>query len=286
MGVHVYNPGEVIIEEGSYGTSAFAIDSGKVEISGMVNGKKTVFASLGKKQIFGEMGLIEDKPRSATVTAVEETSVREITRDGFNELFEKNPKVLLPIVKALFERLRTATRMAAAKIAAASQPEAAKKDQKPEEKIIDERYIIMSGATEFAKQALEFSELEVKEFPFRVGRYTLGQSKATDVLSDNDFYIKEDSPPYYVSRNHFLIDKIDGEICIVDRGSRLGILIDNKKIDESYALKKETTEIIVGSAFSPFSFDITIKGDIKKATSDILTNAPDKPVQKNYEKVG
>lgn len=266
MGVIKYKPGDVIIEEGSFGSSAYVIDSGKVEVSGTVDGKKIVFATLGAKQIFGEMGLIEDKPRSATITAVEDTQAREISREGFNELFEKNPKVLLPIVKALFERLRTATKMAAVKIAAATQPSAA---VAPEEKIIDERYVVMSGMTEFAKKALEYAELEIKEFPFKVGRYTLGYSSlAGDVLSDNDFLIKEDSTPYYVSKNHFMIDKVDGNFVVVDRGSRLGVIVNDKKVTESCILTKEETEVIIGSQYSPFSFKFTIKGQIRRIGVD------------------
>lgn len=280
MGVITFKKGEVIIEEGAIGTSAYAINSGKVEVSGVVNGQKTVFATLGERQIFGEMGLIEDKPRSATVTAVVDTEVNEITRDGFNELFHKNPKVLLPIVKALFERLRTATKMAAAKIAAAATANKDGQDNEEKEEIIDERYIVFSGETEFAKQVLEHSELEIREFPFKVGRYTLGHN---DVLSDNDFTIKEDSPPYYVSRNHFLIDKIDSNFVLVDRGSRLGILVNDKKMEESHILDKDETIIIVGSSYSPFSFRLTIKGKIKKAGPK-KDKDKTKKAEKKYEK--
>jgi CRP-like cAMP-binding protein len=66
-----FKAGDVIIRQGSYETSAYIIESGKVEISITVNDKKTVFAIMGEKQIFGEMGLMDDRPRSATVTALE-----------------------------------------------------------------------------------------------------------------------------------------------------------------------------------------------------------------------
>ncbi len=270
MDTITFQEGDVIIEEGSFGTSAFIIDSGKVEVSGIINGQKVIFATLGDKQIFGEMGLIEDKPRSATITAMTETELREISRDGFNELFAKNPKVLLPIVKALFERLRTATKMVAVKIAAAKSGKGEEDLTKEEDvKIIDERYIIFAGDTEFAKQSLDYAELEVKTFPFKVGRYTLGHQRSNDILSDNDFFIKEDSTPYYVSKNHFLIDKVDENIVIIDRGSRLGVIVDGKKVDDSQILKTNgLTEIIVGSSFSPFSYKVEIKGTLKRIYPD------------------
>ena len=110
-----FKAGDVIIRQGSYETSAYIIESGRVEVSIMVNNKKTVFAILGKKQIFGEMALMEDKARSATVMALEETQVSVIDRKSFNEQLTKNPKILFPLIKALFERLRTANQNIAIK---------------------------------------------------------------------------------------------------------------------------------------------------------------------------
>ncbi len=275
MPVQKFNKGDVVIEEGSFGTSAFVINSGKVEVSSSVNGQKIVFATMNAKQIFGEMGLIEDKPRSATITALEETELREISRDEFNELFSKNPKVLLPIVKALFERLRTATRLATAKIASMTGVTTTEEDSTTpsisKDLVIDERYLVVTGATEFAKESLEYKELIVDKFPFKVGRYILDIKKTSNVLSDNDFLVKEDSPPYYFSQNHFLFDKIGDKIAIVDRGSRLGLIINDKKVEEAYILKNVVTEVVVGSTFSPFLYDIEIKGVIKRVKPDGTT---------------
>lgn len=253
MAVVRFKKGDVIIKEGAMGTSAYSISSGKVEVSGEVNGQKAVFATLGEKDIFGEMGLIENKPRSATITALVDTELQEITRDGFNETFHKNPKVLLPIVRALFERLRTATRMAAAKIAAANLPAQDASVTNDD----DDRYVTLVGETEFAKQAMNDEPLDIKKFPFKIGRYTSGRDD--DVLSDNDFSIKENSPPFYVSRNHMLLDKIDGNFVVIDRGSRTGTIVDGKKLDGPHIISKDKISITVGSAYSPFSFETTVK---------------------------
>jgi CRP/FNR family cyclic AMP-dependent transcriptional regulator len=65
--------GEVIFKEGDTSNSVYLIISGKVEVSRQKNYKKTVFATQGPNTIFGEMSLIDGKPRSATVTAIERT---------------------------------------------------------------------------------------------------------------------------------------------------------------------------------------------------------------------
>ncbi len=105
-----YKRGEVIIQQGAHETCAYIIESGRVEVSCMVNEKKTVLAIIGQKQIIGEMALMEDMARSATVTAVEDTLVSVIDRKQFNRLLTENPRKLFPIIKALFERLRTANK--------------------------------------------------------------------------------------------------------------------------------------------------------------------------------
>jgi CRP-like cAMP-binding protein len=135
-----FKTGEVIIKQGSYKTSAYIIESGKVEISIIVNDKKTVFAIMGEKQIFGEMGLMDDRPRSATVMALEDTLVSVIDRKSFNEQLKKNPKIPFPLMKALFERLRTANQNIAVKECLGAQTLGRK--QKEQEK---EGLVIMSG---------------------------------------------------------------------------------------------------------------------------------------------
>ena len=75
MEIETFRKGDVIIEKGTHGTCAYVIESGRVEVSDLVNNKKIVLAVLEEEQIFGEMGLVEDQPRSVTVTAVEDVQL-------------------------------------------------------------------------------------------------------------------------------------------------------------------------------------------------------------------
>ena len=108
-----FKPGEVVIKEGTKGTSAYIILSGKAEVVKR-SGERTIsMATLGKGQVFGDMGLVEDRPRSASVRALSGLKVRVIDREKFNELLHSKPTVLVPIMKILFERLRRTTNMLA-----------------------------------------------------------------------------------------------------------------------------------------------------------------------------
>jgi len=250
MELKTFRKGDVIIEEGSYGTTAYVIKSGKVEVSELVKNKKIVLAILEEGQIFGEMGLVEDQPRSATVTAFEDVQLAVLSRDRFNDLFEENPKVLLPIMKALFERLRTLNRMLMSKEA----PDIVETDEC--EYPHGAELIILSGLNESSSEALGGGELNISKFPFKVGRkHELG---AVDVLSDNDLYL-QDSPPFNVSRNHFLIDKVDGRYVVIDRGSHLGTIVNGRRINVQSVLNRKENEIIAGQHHSPFVFKLEIR---------------------------
>ncbi|MDO8140847.1 MAG: cyclic nucleotide-binding domain-containing protein, partial [Candidatus Brocadiales bacterium] len=107
----VCKKGEIIFKEGDVSDNAYIIKTGQVEISKDTGTQKVVLAVLKEGDIFGEMGLIEDKPRSATATALDDVRLKAINHEKFNELFLKDPASLIPFFKAVFERLRTMNEM-------------------------------------------------------------------------------------------------------------------------------------------------------------------------------
>ena len=99
---------EDIIEEGALGNCAYIIEEGSVEVSKLTpHGEKQVLAILEKSEIFGEMGLIDGQPRSATVTALEDCVMSVCSQETFNNLADHNPESLIPIFKVLVRRLRS-----------------------------------------------------------------------------------------------------------------------------------------------------------------------------------
>ncbi len=67
-----FSADEIVFEEGASGDDAFIIERGTVEVSVLRNGKTIRLAVLGPGEIFGEMSLIDDRPRTATVRAITE----------------------------------------------------------------------------------------------------------------------------------------------------------------------------------------------------------------------
>ena len=78
-----YAAGEEIFRMGDRGRNAYTIERGHVEVSAMRGGKNVVIAEMGRGEIFGEMSMIDDAPRSATITATEDTEVIVIQLSRF-----------------------------------------------------------------------------------------------------------------------------------------------------------------------------------------------------------
>ena len=108
----VYYPGQLIIEQGRAGNRAYYIEKGTVEIFVREDEHEVRVAQLGAGEIFGEMALIEHAERSATVYALEETTVTVISA---HDLEGKIQSITDPAMRALLhimtERLQEANHM-------------------------------------------------------------------------------------------------------------------------------------------------------------------------------
>ena len=98
--------GEIIFHEGNPSDFAYIIGLGSIEILESTSGGQKVLGILGENEIFGEMGLIDGQPRSATARAREDSVVYILTSETFDNMVHENPEALLPILKILTHRLR------------------------------------------------------------------------------------------------------------------------------------------------------------------------------------
>lgn len=95
-----FAPGEVIIARNAPPDYFYLVESGTVEVN--TGGKETdtdaVVLSLGEGQSFGEMGLVDQGARSATVSASTDVTVQKIDCTAFLELCEQNPIVGFKVI--------------------------------------------------------------------------------------------------------------------------------------------------------------------------------------------
>ncbi len=245
--IKTFKPGEIVIKEGAKSTSAYIILSGTAKVTKRIGKKEIKMATLGPKQVFGEMGLIDNRPRSATIVAVSELTVREINNEQFNNLLLTKPAVIIPILRNFFERLRQASKMLAERTAYTY-------IESEKEKSFE---VLMEGQTLEAKDVLGNETLRIAKFPFLVGRMS-AVSPDTDVFYNNDLAIQEEKP-YMISRNHLAIKNESGTIWVEDRGSAFGTIVNGKEIggnsdEHRVLLDKEENQLIIGTAQSRYIF--------------------------------
>jgi EAL domain-containing protein (putative c-di-GMP-specific phosphodiesterase class I) len=103
-----FRAGETIFAEGDPPTTAFLIESGRVEVSRMQGGERRVLGELGPGQLLGEMAVIDEAPRSASATAMTECELAPIDRRQFGERVALSDPVVRSLLLGLLERFRTA----------------------------------------------------------------------------------------------------------------------------------------------------------------------------------
>ncbi len=104
-----YSTGDYIVKQGETGLGLFFITSGKVKVEIESNGSKTVVAQLKDEDFFGELAIIDNKPRSANVVSLEDTRCLLLTRDSFSKLMNRYPEIAIQMAKSLAQRVRETT---------------------------------------------------------------------------------------------------------------------------------------------------------------------------------
>ena len=94
--------GEVIFREGDFGDALYVIVEGRVRISLRAH----VLDTLGERQYFGEMSLLDGEPRSASALAETDALLLRIRQEEFHRILARNFDVALAVIRTLSRRLR------------------------------------------------------------------------------------------------------------------------------------------------------------------------------------
>jgi len=94
-----YAPGAVVVEAGERGDSLYLLLEGRATVAGRSG-------SLGPGDFFGEMALIDGRPRSKTIEAKSQLRTMKLPRRAFIQALQQDPRIGLAIMEALAERVR------------------------------------------------------------------------------------------------------------------------------------------------------------------------------------
>lgn len=103
--LRVYPKNTMIMSESQSGADMFIIQDGRVKISKIVDGTEVTLAILKKGDMFGEMALLENKPRSACAIAEDDCRLMTVNRSNFDQMVSTQPQLIARLTTMLAERL-------------------------------------------------------------------------------------------------------------------------------------------------------------------------------------
>jgi CRP-like cAMP-binding protein len=210
LGYHRHEPGHVIIREGDPGRSFYIIIEGRVRIyKAGEDGKEITLAHLGEGAFFGEMALLSGAPRTANVSAEDDTEVLEISDSVLRRLAGAHPQVARSLKR--FYRLRLLNNVMAISplfkdFDPAEQRQIVEKfrlrQAAPGEILIKEGtqsdglYVVLHGAVEVAAQTVDLATLKEGDIFGEMSLLTRQPATATVTSRGNSLLLR-------LPRDHF-----------------------------------------------------------------------------------
>lgn len=269
MQTRTFPKGDIIFREGDESNEAYRLLSGEVDISIGTRGGVRSLARLMQGEFFGEMSLIDDKPRSATATALTQCEVEIFTEENFSASVLDEPDNLHCYLRTLFDRLRATSALLQWQLNKTAPPDQAKASvesaihgtgvpRTPDtpEPAAPVRLRLISTSEQGAAV-----EVKVSKIPFRIGRATQG-GHGFSPLTPNDLSVP-DQKPYRVSRNHCIIERSGENFLVRDLGSRLGTIVNDSPLGIEFSafvapLKPGENTLVLGSKSGPHHFRVEV----------------------------
>ena len=105
-----YVPNQIIFCEFEPGYEFYFIQKGRVKISKIINNREKTVDMLGPGDVFGEMAILEEEPRSATIIAIDHVRALKFHRDNFDVLLQGNPQLAYKLLLIFSKRIYDAKR--------------------------------------------------------------------------------------------------------------------------------------------------------------------------------
>lgn len=261
MAEQEFAAGHVFFRPGDPGDRAYLLHAGRVEL---LAGAAEPLARVGLFEagdVFGEMALVEERPRGLTARAVAAGRATPMARDEFERLLTDDPARTRHYLRSLFERLRAR----AARPAGGGDPAGPPAPPAPAELPLGRGdpagwAVVVHPLTREAARTLPDEGLLVARFPLRIGRVAAADERES--LDLNDVWLLDDKP-YNVSRNHCEIHADRDGPAVRDRGSHLGCVVNGEPIGGRAALGYARLHagdnvLVIGPRASPYQFRVTV----------------------------
>ena len=252
MEQHKFNPGDLILQEGDESQFVYEILSGEVEIFSDVENQSVVLGTVKSGEFLGEMGIIDDQPRSASARAKTEVMAVILQKAEFMRIMSEKPSSAYHLIHRLSERLRAAN----SKIVETSLV------GQPEGKLESEPLRVTLVAT-FMTPYVPKKGVVIQKFPYFVGRWPKQNEPRTVVPIDLTL---PDVSPFRLSRQHFSLSHELSGYVVYDLGSKLGTKVNGEFLGPHFGKDAKTLElgentITAGGMDSPYIFKVRLEKD-------------------------
>jgi CRP/FNR family transcriptional regulator, cyclic AMP receptor protein len=251
--------GQVLFREGEPADRVFRLLSGAVDILRELDGDPILLGRVGAGQFIGEMGVVENRPRSATARAASEVEVEILTPTEFLDQIARSPQAARELIQRLSQRLREADDRIVNDERRNAQAHKSHKDADSHTAVVSVTNAYLSAKSPWLRRQLH-TPLGLGDVPIIVGRGPVAREGLPPLQPDLKL---KDTVPFRLSRNHFMIERRDGSYYVRDLRSTLGTIVNGEPIGEHFRgddapLRAGENEVIAGGVDSPFVFSVFI----------------------------
>jgi CRP/FNR family transcriptional regulator, cyclic AMP receptor protein len=251
--------GQVLFREGDPADSVFRLLSGAVDILRELDGDPILLGTVGAGQFIGEMGVVENCPRSATARAASEVEVEILTSTEFLDHIARSPRAARELIQRLSQRLREADDRIVNDERRSGRAHGTRKDADSQTAGAAVHNAYLAAKNPWLQRQFH-TPLGLGDLPFIVGRGPVAREGLPPLQPDLKL---DDSVPFRLSRNHFMIEKRDGSYYVRDLCSTLGTIVNGEPIGEHFRrddapLRAGENEVIAGGVDSRFVFSVFI----------------------------
>jgi CRP-like cAMP-binding protein len=247
--------GQVLFREGDPADAVFRLVSGAVDILRELDGDPILLGTVGAGQFIGEMGVVENRPRSATARAASEVEVEILTPTEFLDQISGSPQAARELIRRLSQRLREADDRIVNDERRSGRAHGTRGDA--DSQTVNNAHL--AAKSPWLQRQLH-APLGLGDLPFIVGRGLVAGEGLPPLQPDLKL---DDTVPFRLSRNHFMIEKRYGSYYVRDLCSTLGTIVNGEPIGNHFRgddapLRSGANEVIAGGVDSPFVFSVFI----------------------------
>jgi CRP-like cAMP-binding protein len=256
-----YNKGEILFHQGDPSDYVLRVSSGEIEILREVGDASVVLGHAGAGEWLGEMGVIENRVRSATARAVTDGAAEVLTARRFLDRVSRDSTLARDLILRLSIRLRAIEDKVAGDLLPVANNHGADAPERNGVEAAAETAAISIAAKSAALRAqMGAGPIPIDRVPFVIGRRPEAGEAPPPRHPD---LVLADRKPFRLSRVHFMIIGRGGRLLVSDLGSALGTIVNGQGIGQHFMrdaapLDPGENRVIAGGWGSPFEFAVAV----------------------------